>query len=569
VKAAIYCRVSTDDQEKEGTSLQTQREACLAYCKQKDYEVVRQFSETYSGLTLERPRLNELRDLIRASGFDVIVVYCLDRLSRNATHGVILRDELDNNYVTLESVTEDIDKSPLGEAITYLRGTFAQIETEKIRERTIRGKLARLKEGKLPQGTGIGIFGYSWDKTIGKRQIIDSEAETVLKIFGMAINGISTNKIAITLNESGIKTKSGSLWYPFTVRNILNNETYTGKTYFGKTKRVSKTRVEAQPKENWTLLPDVTPPIIDEETFKRTQEAIAKAKKSRPIKPNSPYLLTGFMKCSKCGSTIGGTTLSGKYRYYKCRGASPTATRDKICDAGYIKANQLESDVWEKVIDMASNPLSLLSLIIDNNRIPHNNDVRPILDKQISKLRKKLKTYKTKEKNLINLLSHDNVTQEYVLESINNLKQERTSDEKQLEGLLESRKQAFDNEPITLKLSEMSAQFRNEAVQVGNSNDLTLKRNILEHLQLQVTADPKTHQFSFRFYGLLVSSSQKPIQDFINENYYEFEKQHPEFSLDDIVNPDVILPEDTKFAQILNPVKKNLRKEKQDLVTIE
>jgi len=77
MRATIYCRVSTDDQEKEGTSLQTQREACLANCKQKDYEVIRQFSETYSGITLERPKLTELRDLIRANDLDVIVVYCL------------------------------------------------------------------------------------------------------------------------------------------------------------------------------------------------------------------------------------------------------------------------------------------------------------------------------------------------------------------------------------------------------------------------------------------------------------------------------------------------------------
>jgi hypothetical protein len=63
----------------------------------------------------------------------------------------------------------------------------------------------------------------------------------------------------------------------------------------------------------------------------------------------------------------------------------------------------------------------------------------------------------------------------------------------------------------------------------------------MERLQLQVTANQKTHQFSFRFYGLLVSSSQADSQDFINEKYYEFEKQHPEYSIDDIVNPDVML----------------------------
>ena len=111
--------------------------------------------------------------------------------------------------------------------------------------------------------------------------------------------------------------------------------------------------------------------------------------------------------------------------------------------------------------------------------------------------------------------------------------------------------------------------MRNDAAQAANSDDLALKRDILERLQLKVTADQKTHQFSFKFYGLLVSSSQAPLQDFINQKYYEFEKQHPEYSLDDIVNPDVILPGDSKFAQILNPVKKKLQIEKQDLVTTE
>ena len=127
---AIYCRVSTDNQETEGTSLQTQLEACLRYCHEKGYEVDHCFSEAHSGLTLDRPKLNELRELVRNEAIDVVVVYCLDRLSRNATHGVILRDELDKYRIVFESVTEDIDKTLLGEAITYLRGTFSQIEAE-------------------------------------------------------------------------------------------------------------------------------------------------------------------------------------------------------------------------------------------------------------------------------------------------------------------------------------------------------------------------------------------------------------------------------------------------------
>jgi site-specific DNA recombinase len=211
VKAAIYCRVSTDDQEREGTSLKTQMESCLNYCHEKGYEVSQRFSEAYSGLTLGRPKLRELQGLIRTGNIDVIVIYCLDRISRDPTHGVILTQEFEKLGVALEAVTEDINTSELGKLISYIRGFASKLEAEKIRERTMPGKMEYLKDGKLPQGTGIGIYGYQWDKAIGKRQIIDHETDTVRKIFNMAINGVSINKIAITLNQSGIRTKSGSL----------------------------------------------------------------------------------------------------------------------------------------------------------------------------------------------------------------------------------------------------------------------------------------------------------------------------------------------------------------------
>lgn len=468
MRAVIYCRVSTDDQEKEGTSLQTQREACLAYCKQKDYQVIRQFSETCSGLTLDRPELIKLRNLIRTNDIDVVIIYCLDRLSRNATHGVILRDELDKNNVSLESITEDIDKSPLGEAITYLRGTFAQIESEKIRERTMRGKLAHVNEGRLPQGTGIGIYGYQWDKTTKKRTIIEHEAEVVQKIFSMVLQGSSVNQIAIELNRHGIKTKTGSLWHSLTIRRILNNTAYTGKTYYGMTKRVGKHKVIVQPKENWILLPDITPPIIPDEMFERAYEAMKQAKLSRPIKPYSAYLLTGFLKCSECGSPLGGTTLNGKYRYYQCRGARPTETRGKICNARYIKADDLEKAVWNKVIEMLTSPLTLLSLLteIKANSLKQPKDVNAsqILEKQIRNLRRKVKAYPAKEKRLYSLLSHDAITKDYVLDEVNRLKLERQNDNNLLKELLANRKKFDSNKHLNVTLNELSESIRAQAL---------------------------------------------------------------------------------------------------------
>ncbi len=567
MKAAIYCRVSTEDQEREGTSLQTQLEACLAYCKQKGYEVARRFSETFSGLTLERPKLNELLDLIQSNQIDVVVIYCLDRLSRDPTHGVILTQELEKHNVTLEAVTETVESTELGKLISYIRGFASKLEAEKIRERTMRGKLAYLKEGKLPQGTGIGIYGYQWDKATGRRTVMDYEAKVVQKIFNMVLQGFSFYKIALELNKASIKSKSGSMWHPLTIRRIATNESYAGKTYFSKTKRTAKTKVTSRPKEDWILLPDVTPPIISEEMFNRTQEAIRQAKQARPIKQNSAYLLTGFIKCSKCGSPIGGTTLNGKYRYYKCRGSIPTTTRDKICDAGYIRANDLESSVWNKFLEMLLSPLTILSLLTDaghadRTKSQQDNTLR-LMDKQINQLRRKLKTYPAKERKLYDLLSHEAVTKDYVLDAVNKLKQERLNDEHQLRQLLATRKEATTADSFHFKLSEISERLRSEALQSQQASpsptdDLKEKRSLLEQLQLEVVANPQSYEFSFKLPGQIISTSGADDEALFNQALKEFEQQHPDTSIEDLLDINKQLPEDTPFAKVVNQVKQNL-----------
>ena len=158
-KASIYCRVSTEGQEQDGTSLQTQLEACQKYCQARNYEVVSELSEAWSGLELIRPRLDDLRDLVRTDKLDVVVVYSLDRFSRDPVHGVILMQELEKHGVNLEAATETVDNSEAGKLIFYIKGYAAKLDAERRRDATGRGKQAMLKAGKMPQGTGIGIYG--------------------------------------------------------------------------------------------------------------------------------------------------------------------------------------------------------------------------------------------------------------------------------------------------------------------------------------------------------------------------------------------------------------------------
>ena len=187
MKAAIYCRVSTDNQEREGTSLHTQLENGLTYCQNKGYDVSYRFSEAYSGLSLQRPKLDELRELVRNEKVDVVVVYCLDRLSRDPTHGVILTQELEKYGATLEAVTEDVDNTELGKLISYIRGFASKLEAEKIRERTTRGRKAKAKLGHIPGGGFATTYGYDYikkqDGHSGRRVINNGEASIVRQMY--------------------------------------------------------------------------------------------------------------------------------------------------------------------------------------------------------------------------------------------------------------------------------------------------------------------------------------------------------------------------------------------------
>lgn len=548
--AVIYCRVSTEDQEKEGTSLKTQLEACESYCHARGYNIAYRFSETYSGLGLHRPVLSTLRDTLRSENVNVIVIHSLDRLSRDPAHGVILMQEFDRLSVRLEAVTENIETSEIGRLINYIRGYASKIEAEKIKERTMRGKAAYLKEGKLPQGTGKGLYGYNWNKATKTRSINEPEALIVRKMFSNVIGGHSVNKIATNLNKSGVLSKAGCKWSPLTVRRLLTNSVYTGKTYYGQTKRVGKTKVETQPKENWIALPNVTPAIVTDDIFTQAQRALIEIKHRRPIKPNAAYLLTGFIKCAKCGSPIGGTMLSGKYRYYQCRGAKPTSTRAKICDAGYIKADELEKQVTEYLSKVFADPLntvySLLCLGIDTQE---NNKAKILIEKQIADNKAKLKAYDKKEKMLYGLLPDKDLTTDYLLDAINDLKHERSELEESIRHLEETCSDMSSKEKVTFRLSELNAEL------FADNAPEQISRAHLEACGCQIVAQPGSHKITTLIQIDFEDETNNAMRALWPQLVKEFEYKHPEYSLLDIVDYAVKLPEDTRLGDLIQTIK--------------
>src|SRR6266699_3556920 len=155
----IYCRVSTDPQE-DNTSLDEQEAAGREYCRVNGLIVGMVHRETFSGYQYrERKKLSLMRELYREGKIQGVVIRTLDRLSRSQTHIAILMEEMEHYHITLHSVKEVIDDTPMGKFARIVLAFVAEMEREKIMDRTITGKVNKAKEGNAPP---VGKVPYGW-----------------------------------------------------------------------------------------------------------------------------------------------------------------------------------------------------------------------------------------------------------------------------------------------------------------------------------------------------------------------------------------------------------------------
>ena len=425
------------------------------------------YSEAYSGLSLERPELDKLRELVRAEAIDVLVCYSLDRLTRDPGHGVIITQELEKHGVKLEAVTEDVDNTELGKLISYIRGFASKLESEKIRERTMRGKRAKMTHGELPQGTGM--YGYTWNKLTKMREVNAVEAIIVRDIFNRVAVGESLVSIARRLNQSRVRTKGSKdnedkrkFWHSLTIRRMVRNSGYIGKTYF-----------------NGTLLPNVTPAIVSEDIFQAANAQLDRPK-VRTGRPKHEYLLRNHAYCAVCGKPLVGHVLNKKYRYYQCSNARPYENGPKKCRALYVRANDLEEMVWSKTEVVLSNP----ELILGELAQACNTGNLEAIEAEIKALGKNLRNYEQRRANLLQALELGEFGNDEVLDRLNNLKRLRREDERKLTDLAKTKDNITSLAEARIKLGQLY-----EGV-IENLNDATpeIKRLALDALDIKVYA---------------------------------------------------------------------------------
>jgi site-specific DNA recombinase len=367
------------------------------------------------------------------------------------------------------------------------KATQAQAYVETMKANTLRAKQRLVREGKLPQGTGKGLYGYKWDKENKKRIPIEYEVKVAEKIFEMLASGVTRFKIATALNEQGIPSKTGGKWHPLTIQRLVTNPAYIGITYYYQTKGSRKTALIAQEKNKWAVLKDVTPAIISRELFDRAQQQLQRQKEARHSTDTRHYLLRGFAYCGHCGSPLVGTCLNRKVMYYHCRGTYPTSARKAICNAKYIQAEMLEALVWDRVKATLSNPDIVLAELKKQSEAAktQNNATSP--DKEIKVIERQLKDYPNQEKRLINALRTGQFTQDYILDEINRTKADREGDLKRLNELKQVKILLANLEKAEIKLGEFYATVKKSIEQCT----FDYKRLAFEALALRVKATPE------------------------------------------------------------------------------
>jgi len=291
MRAFHYCRVSTKEQGTEDHySLDNQDQRCGDYTKLKRWRCAFVRKDIASGKNSDRIGFQDLLQAVREKKIDVVVVYRLDRLSRNVGDIYDFLELLRQNNVGFVSVTEGFDTTTaMGRAMLGVAAVFAQLTREMISE-NVKDGLLRRKEAGFVNGSLANTFGFDHCKESSNVVINPEEAAVVREIFDWYTESKwGPTKIASILNLRGVKTKGGVNWFRKSVASILRNPIMCGQLIAnGKT-------IEGRHEG-----------IVSVEQF----EAAQAIQQSRTTLPNrsqqSRYLLSGILRCGTCGSRLAG-----------------------------------------------------------------------------------------------------------------------------------------------------------------------------------------------------------------------------------------------------------------------
>ena len=369
--AVIYARYSSERQTEQ--SIEGQLRVCNDYAQRHNIKIVDTYIDrAMTGTNDNRAAFQKLLKDSNKKAWNYVLVYKIDRFSRNKYEMAIHKKTLRDNGIKLLSAMENIPDTPEGIILESLLEGMAEYYSAELSQKVKRGMYESRQKGNF---TG-GIVSYGYRKVGKKIFINDDEAEIVRRIFSEFAAGKLVSEILQELKDQGILLR-GKHFGKNTLYHFLKSEKYIGRYTYDN--------------EVYT---NIYPAIIDKELYDFVQKKMAENKYG---KHNAPveYLLKNKVICGHCGHIVNsdaGTSKSGKIvRYYKCTEKKKT----KQCASRPIRKELLENIVIQAVLSsLSTNDMidNIADLILKKHKKQiHDHSVINILTNEKTNIETKIK----------------------------------------------------------------------------------------------------------------------------------------------------------------------------------
>jgi len=415
-RAAIYARVSSSKQSEEGT-IESQISMLEAYAKNHGFEIPEGWvfqDNGISGSVIQRPALDNLRDLVASGNPDVILIYHPDRLARKYVYQALLLEEFNKCGIEVIFYKNKKAETPEEHLLEQFQGVFAEYERAQITERCRRGRLHKAKQGSvtvLPNAA----YGYRYirDKENGmaRYEIDPKESEAVLKLFQMySLDGKGIGELCSYMNKSDLKPRRSTRgWDRESIRRILRNRAYIGSAGFCKTEKsegnlqrivrgpkngrsLPKRARKNLPEESWITIP--VPAIVPENIYRMVQDKLNGARQFATRNTKIPSILQGILVCADCGGSYYKKSRKNARTYYCCH---RTLLRgEKKCKNRSIRQNELDDYVWEWVISILRNPELIENEI--NRRLKEDPEEKRAITRKVDLYRQQKRLMNSRNK---------------------------------------------------------------------------------------------------------------------------------------------------------------------------
>ena len=371
MRGVIYARYSSDNQREE--SIEGQIRENTAYAEKNGITIVGHYIDrAFSAKTDDRPEFQRMIKDSAKKGFDVVIVWKLDRFSRNRYDSAKYKAALRKNGVKVLSATEAIADGPSGILMESVLEGMAEYYSAELAEKITRGMTENALKCKY-NGSHVP-FGFVIDEN-RNYQINETLAPIVVEIYERYASGEAIKSIIDDLNARGLKTSKGAKFGNNSIHSILTNRMYMGEYHFGE-----------------IIIPSGIPAMVSEELFNRVAERKKKNQHaSAHNKGKERYILSTKLFCGKCMTMMVGESGQKKngniYRYYKCA----SAKRKKGCDKKAVRKEWIEDEVI-KGLTIILNDDATLSAMADKllELFEEDNVVLPALEAQLKEVQKSI-----------------------------------------------------------------------------------------------------------------------------------------------------------------------------------